>query len=75
MRSQPYPLPPRPGECRVRCRFAVSLIHSKPGRKAAETLRRLNRNARTAFDDLLMSENSRRRPAARAAAAGATAPA
>ena len=59
----------------MRCRFAVSLIHSKPGRKAAETLRRLNRNARTAFDDLLMSENSRRRPAARAAAAGATAPA
>jgi hypothetical protein len=59
----------------VRCPFAVSLLHSKPGRKVAETLRRLNRNARTVFDDLLMSENSRRGPDARAAAAGAAAPA
>ncbi len=43
-------------------RFAVSLIHSKPGRKVAETLRRLNRNVRTVFDYLLMSENARRTP-------------
>ena len=40
-------------------RFAVALIRSKPGRRVAETLRRLNRNVRTVFDYLLMSENSR----------------
>ena len=34
-----------------------------PGRRAAETMRRLNRNVRTVFDYLLMSENSRRTPA------------
>lgn len=50
-------------------RFAVSLIYSKPGRKVAETLRRLNRNIRTVFDYLLMSENSRRISPARTAAA------
>ena len=43
-------------------RFAVSLILCKPGRKVAETLRRLNRNVRTVFDYLLMSENARRTP-------------
>lgn len=41
-------------------RFAVSLIHSKRGRKVAETLRRLNRNVRTVFDCLQTSRNSRR---------------
>lgn len=45
-------------------RFALALIQSKPARRVAETLRRLNRNVRTVFDYLLMSENSRRRPAA-----------
>jgi len=53
-------------------RFAVALIQSKPGRRGAETLRRLNRNVRTVFDYLLMSENARRthrpRPAAHTAA-------
>ncbi|MHB1815315.1 MAG: hypothetical protein ACYCUE_10915 [Steroidobacteraceae bacterium] len=44
-------------------RFAVALILCKPGRRAAETMRRLNRNVRTVFDYLLMSENSRRTPA------------
>lgn len=43
-------------------RFAVALIQSKPGRRVAETLRRLNRNIRTVFDYLLMSENARRAP-------------
>lgn len=41
-------------------RFAVALIQSKPARRVAETLRRLNRNIRTVFDYLLMSENARR---------------
>ncbi len=50
-------------------RFAVSLIQSKPGRSVAETLRRLNRNVRTVFDYLLMSENARRIPRAHTAAA------
>ncbi len=54
-------------------RFAVSLILCKPGRKVAETLRRLNRNVRTVFDYLLMSENSRRLPCARSAAAATAA--
>ena len=52
-------------------RFAVALIQSKPGRKVAATLRRINRNVRTVFDYLLMSENSRRTPAARTATAAA----
>lgn len=54
-------------------RFAVGLIQSKPGRKVAETLRRLNRNVRTVFDYLLMTENSRRarRPPRAPAAAAA----
>ncbi|MDA8347942.1 MAG: hypothetical protein M0038_03900 [Pseudomonadota bacterium] len=50
-------------------RFAVALIHSKPGRKVAETLRRLNRNIRSIFDYLLMSENARRTPCAATTAA------
>jgi predicted transposase YbfD/YdcC len=54
-------------------RFAVSLIYSKPGRKVAETLRRLNRTVRTVFDYLLMSENSRRTPPARTSAVAAAA--
>lgn len=41
-------------------RFAVALIQAKPARRVAETLRRLNRNVRTVFDYLLMSENARR---------------
>ena len=53
-------------------RFAVALIQSKPGRRVAETLRRLNCNVRTVFDYPLMSENARRthrpRPAAHTAA-------
>lgn len=48
-------------------RFAVALIQAKPGRRVAETLRRLNRHVRAVFDYLLMSENARRRPAAAAA--------
>ena len=56
-------------------RFAVSLIHCKPGRKVAETLRRLNRNVRTVFDYLLMSKNSLRTAAAARPTTLATAPA
>ena len=56
-------------------RFAVSLIYSKPGHKVAETLRRLNRNVRTVFDYLLMSENSRRTTPAARPTTLATAPA
>lgn len=41
-------------------RLALSLIQSKPGRRVAETLRRLNRHIRLVFDYLLMTENSRR---------------
>jgi predicted transposase YbfD/YdcC len=41
-------------------RFAVCLIQSKSA-AVAKTLRRLNRNVRTVFDFLFMSENSRRR--------------
>lgn len=57
-------------------RFAVALIQSKPARRVAETLRRLNRNVRTVFDYLLMSENARstrrsRHPAPAADAAAA----
>lgn len=49
-------------------RFAVALIQPKPGRRVAETLRRLNRKVRTVFDYLLMSENARRTPCPRPAA-------
>ena len=45
-----------------RLRRSPPLIDSKPGRKIAETLRRLNRNVRIVFEYLLMSENSRRIP-------------
>lgn len=41
-------------------RLALSIIQSKPGRRVAETLRRLNRNIRAVFDYLLMTENARR---------------
>ena len=50
-------------------RLAVALIQSKHGRKVAQTLRRLNRNVRSVFDDLLMSENARRTPCAPTTAA------
>jgi predicted transposase YbfD/YdcC len=44
-------------------RFAIGLIQSK-GKEVAETIRLLNRRARMVLDYLLMTENSRRLPAA-----------
>ena len=49
-------------------RFAGAFIPLKPPPRVAETRRRLNRNARSAFDYLLMSENADRTGSAAAPA-------
>ena len=51
-------------------RFAIGVIKAKSRDTVAATIQRLARNVRLVFDDLRMTENSRRRPRSRPATAG-----